>query len=49
VAVGFHPKHAKSSSARIEEEAEWFFIMIKSTTVKAFDAVGLDHTGPMKY
>ena len=49
VGIGFHPKHARNSEARLEEEIRQFRRIIRHQGVTAFGEVGLDHSVPMKY
>ena len=49
VGVGFHPKHARNSVARIDDEVRQFRRIISNPRVIAFGEIGLDHTMPMKY
>ena len=49
VGLGFHPKHAKNTPARIEDEVHQFQRLIKNPRVVAFGEIGLDHSEPMKY
>ena len=49
VGIGSHPKHARNSEARIEEEVRQFHRIIRHRGMIAFGEVGLDHTLPMKY
>lgn len=49
VGLGFHPKHAKNSVARIEDEVRQFRRLLRNPRVVAFGEVGLDHSEPMKY
>ena len=49
VGLGFHPKHAKNSLQRIENEVSQFRRLIRNPRVVAFGEIGLDHSEPMKY
>ena len=49
VGLGFHPKHAKNSLPRIEDEVSQFRRLIRNPRVVAFGEIGLDHSEPMKY
>lgn len=47
--LGFHPKHAKNSVGRIEDEVSQLRRLLRNSRVVAFGEVGLDHSEPMKY
>ena len=47
--IGFHPKHARNSIARIDEGVRQFRRLLRHPRVVAFGDVGLDHSVPLKY
>lgn len=49
VGIGLHPKHAKKSVARVNEEVRQLQRLLRHPRVVAFGEVGLDHSEPLKY
>ena len=49
VGIGFHPKHAKNSIQRVNDEAQQLRRLLRHPRVVAFGEIGLDHSEPMKY
>ena len=49
VGIGFHPKHARNSVARIDEGVRQLRRLLRHPRVVDFGEVGLDHSEPLKY